>query len=129
MANDRMTQFRYSYENQVCDIFARISIGATGAPTLVATVPNPNQGIVSIVRNSAGRYTLTLKSNFGRLMMLKHVFLNATAPAAPGMYIISDNSASATPTIVLQFNSGGTSTDPGSGEVMMLQLSLKNSSV
>lgn len=131
MSNDRLNQFRQSYENQVCDIFMKVSFGSSGAPTLSnpASGSSYNQGVTSIVRNSTGRYTITLKSNFSRLMELRHVIVNATAPAAPGLFVVSDNSAASPATIVVQFNAAGTAADPASGEIALLQISLKNSSV
>lgn len=129
MANRRMNQFRYSLETAVVELFSKISFGTTGAPTLVSASPSVNQGIASVSRLSAGKYRITLSDNYVRLMELKHVFVNATAPAAPGMYVTADNSSAATPTIDIQFNSAGTATDPASGEIVLLQLALKNSSV
>jgi hypothetical protein len=127
MANDRMYQFRYSYEANVCDIFMNVSFGASGAPTLTS---KENYGITSIAKTGTGAYTITLKSKFNRLMLAKAMFLNATAPAAPGMYVVADNSAASTPTVQVQFlNASGVATNPGSGEVLLLQLSLKNSSI
>lgn len=127
MANDRMYQFRYSYEAQLVDIFMNVSFGASGAPTLTT---KENYGITSITKTGTGAYTIALKSKFNRLMKFDAAFLNATAPAAPGFYVVADNSASATPTILVQFvNASGTATNPGSGEVGLFQITLKNSSI
>lgn len=127
MANDRMYQFRYSYEAQCADIFMNVSFGAAGAPTLNT---NKNFGVISMVKTGTGAYTITLKSKFNRLLKFDSCFLNATAPAAPGFYVVQDNSGAATPTILVQFvNAAGTATNPGSGEVGLFQITLKNSSI
>lgn len=127
MANRWFTQFRYSLVKAVVDLYGQVAIGASGAPTI--SVAN-SKGISSIVRNSAGRYTITLQDSYYGLLDVQHKFLNATAPAAPLMFIVSqavtNNSA---PVVVIQFtNAAGTATDPGSGELMYLQIALKNSS-
>lgn len=121
-----MTQFRYSLENAVVDLYLRVSIGASGAPTLVS---GQNKGVLSIVRNSAGNYTITLTDSYRRLLNAEQKFIVATGvPAAPSMNIVSDNVATlATPTVVIQTVTGSTPTDPANGEIMLLQLSLKNS--
>ena len=127
MANDRMYQFRYSYEAQVVDIYMNVSFGAAGAPTLTT---KENYGVTGITKTGTGAYTIALKSKFNRLMKFDSVFLNATAPAAPGFYVVADNSGAASPNIQVQFvNAAGTATNPGSGEVGLFQVTLKNSSI
>lgn len=124
MANSRLFQFRYSYQRDMVDVFARISFGASGAPTLQA-----GKGVVSITRISAGKYTIVLKDNFRKLAQVDSRIVNATAPAAPAMYVVTDNTAAATnPSITIQLNSAGTATDPASGEVLLLSIILVNAS-
>lgn len=120
----RLFQFRYSYERDLCDIYAKISIGAAGAPTLVNS-----KGIVSMTRNSAGNYTIVLKDQFYLFMSAGASFLNATAPAAPGMYVVSEQVNSTTsPSLIVQFNAAGSATDPGSGELMLLHIVCRSAS-
>lgn len=120
----RLFQFRYSYQRDMNDIFARVSFGASGAPTLQA-----GKGVVSIARVSAGRYHIVLKDTFRTLNMVKHVFINASAPASPSMFVIVNNTqAASAPSIDIVFNSAGTATDPASGELVMLQLVLCSAS-
>lgn len=131
MANRWFNQFQKTLEKEVCALFAKVTFGSTGAPTL--SVAN-SKGIVSVTRNSAGVYTFVFgtsaasKDTYYKLLMAKHVFLNATAPASPGMYIVANNVAAAAASIQLTFNSAGTATDPGSGEVVFLQFLMGNSS-
>lgn len=137
MANRRfVSQFRFSYQKDPTDVFAHVTFGASGAPTL--DVQN-SFGVYSVTRNSAGNYTFVFGSTgstiqaldtYNYLLMIKHMFINATAPAAPGMYV-SNNSIN-TPqvaSITVQFNSAGTPTDPASGEQVLLDFIMRNSSV
>lgn len=125
MANRLFNQFRLSLEKQVVDLFMDVTFGATGAPTLVKA---KSKGIKSITRTSAGLYAVTLQDTYVRLLMAKHVFVNATAPASPGMYITTETVATlATPVVNITFNAAGTATDPGSGEEVRVQFTLSNS--
>lgn len=125
MANRRFYQFRLSLEPQVVDLYAHITFGAAGAPTLDAA---QSRGIASVTRNSAGNYTIALQDNYNRLLIVKHVFVESTAPAAPGMFVSNDSVVSATaPALTVVFNAAGTATDPATGDQVRLQISLKNS--
>lgn len=116
MANRRLQNIQFSYQRIPIHAWATVTFGSTGAPTLTA-----NPAISTVVRNSAGDYTFTFKDRFNKgAMSVDHQFKNTTAPAAPGMFIKSDLSASATKTIEIVFNSAGTPTDPGSGEVVLM---------
>ena len=125
MANSRLFQFRYSYERDLVDVYAKVSFGAAGAPTLQA-----GKGILSVSRISAGRFQINLKDNFNKLMFAQDTFQVAAGPAAPIMYIAADNSSLAnSPNIIVQFStSGGVATDPASGEVVYLEITLRNAS-
>lgn len=122
------SQFRYGFERMPVSLFAKITFGAAGAPTLSNAL-----GIKSVVRNSAGDYTITLQDNYNRLLMVKHVFdetsNSGTAPASPGMFIKSNQVSAATPTLEVVFNAAGTATDPASTEIVLLEIILNNSSV
>ena len=128
MANRWFNQFRLQLEKQVVSLFGDVTFAGGGAPTLV--VAN-SKGIASIVRTGAGAYTVTLQDAYVRLLMVASCFINATAPAAPGLYVVSTtvgSSGSAQPVIFLQFqNDAGAATDPGSGEEVLLQFNLSNS--
>jgi hypothetical protein len=122
MANRRLNQFRYAFEAAVNDIFMDVTFGSSGAPTIAR-----GKGVTSIVRNSAGDYTITLQDNYNGLSMIKHTFINATAPASPSMYVKTNSITSGSVRIV--FNSAGTATDPASGERVLIQISGRNSTV
>jgi len=126
MANRRMEQFNYTNLKAVCTLYFKVTFGASGAPTLATT----NGGYISsIVRNSAGDYTITLADNYNALLDVNYVFNSgSSAPAAPAMWVKSDAIA-ASKTLRVVFNTGGTATDPASGEVLLMNIVCKNSSV
>lgn len=129
MANRYFNQFRLSLEKQVVDLFADVTFGGTGAPTLVAS---GSKGVASISRTSAGLYVVTLSDSYVGLLMVNHRFIknSATIPAAPLMYVVSQAVGTvAAPTITMQFDAvAGTAADPDSGDEVLLQFTLKNSS-
>jgi hypothetical protein len=135
MANRRYrSQFRFSMHKDPVDIFARVSFGAAGAPTLDSA---NSPGIVSVTRNSAGNYTFVFGTNsqialdsYNYLLNVEARFVSSAAPASPGMFV-SNNSISipGTASITLQFNAAGVATDPASGEQVLLDFILRNSSI
>lgn len=123
-------QFLYKLEASVFQYFAHITFGAAGAPTLEAAA---SKGITSVVRNSAGQYTITLRNpQFKRLLGVEIALLPGTsAPAAP-LVVVEAQSVSTNPaTIVLQCRAidNSTATDPADTEQMFLTITLGNSSV
>lgn len=126
MANRYFNQFRLSLEKTPVDLFMTMTIGASGAPTLVAS---KSKGIASVVRNSAGRYTITLSDKYVDLFMVDWSFQNATGiSAAPEMGVVSYAVSAATPTIVIQFaNNAGAATDPANLDEIKLVFTLKQS--
>lgn len=129
MANRYFNQFRLSLEKSVVDLFADVTFGGTGAPTLVAA---NSKGVASISRTSAGLYVITLSDSYVTpLLMVNHRFIknSATIPAAPLMYVVTQAVGTvAAPTITIQFDAvAGTAADPDSGDEVLLQFTLRNS--
>lgn len=127
MANLRYrSQFQYSFAGQQVVLFAQVAIGASGAPTIAA---NTGLGISTIVRNSAGNYTITFSNAFATLLDLDvNSISGASAPAAPAFNIVANGVASST----LQFqlrNNSGVATDPASGEILLISVTMDRSSV
>lgn len=131
MANRIYTQFRYSLEKAVVDLFGKVTFGAAGSPTLSAV---SSKGILSITRTGAGTYDIVLGTGLNRdvynaLLNMTCVFENATPPASPLMFVVSESVA--TPTtgkITVKFtNVAQVVTDPGNGEVILFNIALKNS--
>lgn len=103
-----------------------VSFGSSGAPTIVS---GTGMGIKSVARSSAGRYVITLQDAYKGLIRMSHSFVSASAPASPSMYIAAEAVSSASaPTITVVFNTAGTATDPASGEKVLLEIELNNSS-
>lgn len=130
--NRYLTQFRLQFEKRVVDVYAQVTFGASGAPTLNAV---NSKGVKSISRVSAGRYLVTFGTNaqlpvdtYVKLLCVKNVFdttATAAAPAAPGMFVAAQ--ALNVGTITIQFNAAGTATDPASGEVAYIDFCLGDS--
>jgi len=123
MANRRTYQFIGNNIPGVSHIYVRVNIGAAGAPTLVA-----NNGFISaMVRNSAGDYTITLTDAWNALLGVQVTNVVSAAAAAPDMRVKTNSVTSKSLGIV--FSSAGTATDPASGEILLLDIVLKNSSI
>ena len=120
-------------EKDVKQVFGHVTFGASGAPTLDT---KNSKGIQSITRVSAGLFTIVFGTpassqaatvdKYYKLLMPDYAFANSTSPAAPIMYVVS-NTVSTNGTIQVQFNVGGVSTDPASGEQLYLQFILGDS--
>lgn len=136
MANRFFNQFRLSLEKQVADVFARITFGASGAPTIVTA---QTKGVVSVTRNSAGKFTFVFGTNasmldtYNKLLGVTVAFDSSgnsdTAPAAP-LWDITDNSISTAGTASIQLtfrNTSGTATDPASTEAIYVNFTFRNS--
>ncbi len=133
MANRWFTQWLWALEKNPAQLWAYVTFGSSGAPTLSGI---NSKGIRSIVRNSTGNYTVTfgvsggnpVTDTYNALYFASRRFLRATAPAAPHFYVVSED-VRATGTLVIQFTAanGSTATDPASGEIVRLQFRLKTS--
>lgn len=120
-------QFQYTKERMVTELYATVTFGSTGAPTLSNSL-----GIASIARNSAGRYTITLAQNYNRLLGCDLQIQATAAPAAPFVRQVSEAVATlAAPTLVIAYLAvdNTTATDPASGEKLRVVITLCNSSV
>ncbi len=118
-------QFHNSFVPNLTCLYLKATIGAAGAPTIVAA---SSVGIDSISRSSAGTYLVTLNKKYQALRMAKSCFIAAGGAAAPDLAVGVDAVASAgTLTVITQ--SGGSNTDPAPGEIMLLEFMLKDSSV
>jgi len=136
MAQRYYQQFQKTLVKEVVSVFAKISIGASGAPTLLNYASC--QGINSIVRNSAGNYTLVLGQptplpghvdQYAFLLSVDQSVLFNGISAVPHFNVVSESVASAG-SITFQYSSAsGTAMDPDSGSVLLLEIKLKNSHV
>lgn len=124
--NRRTYQIHSAFEALTVRLFMNVAIGAAGAPTLTS---NQNKGIASITHNSAGNYTIVLQDKYTRLLSAQCVSLAAATADAPDMTVLDDGSADASPSITIELSAAGTPTDPASGEVLLIELCMKNSSI
>jgi hypothetical protein len=129
MSNRRYQQFSWSNATMPVTVYAQVTFGATGAPTL-------NKGsndISSVVRNSAGDYTFTFRSTFAQLLGINYTFNSgASAPTGPFMAVKSNLIATAaSKSIEIVFRDADTpaATDPASGEILYISFTFNNSSL
>lgn len=111
-------------EKEVKSLYVKIAIGAAGAPTL--TKPG-SLGVASVVRTAAGTYTVTLEDAYPALLGFEAINLNGTAQDL--QFQLKAETVATTKTIQFFCLTGATATDPASGSVLYLGLSLKNTSV
>jgi len=118
-------QFHNSFVPNLTCLYLKAAIGASGDPTIDAI---HSMGIDSISRVSAGKYLITLNKKYNALRMAKSCFVAASGAAAPDLSVFAD-AVSSVGTLTVLTQAGGVSTDPASGEVMLLEIMLKDSSV
>src|SRR5713226_3188867 len=102
MGDRKWLNINYRLEPPTYELFFQMTIGASGAPTLqffdykkgtysaANTIPagafgtqGGSRGIKSVVRNSAGNYTINLQQTSTRFLQGQITFENASAAAAP----------------------------------------------
>lgn len=111
-------------EKEVKTLFAKISIGATGAPTLVKP---GSLGIESVARSAQGDYLITLEDKYPALMGVQGILLDSSAEDIT--FQVKAEDVDGAKTISVFTNTAGTATDPSNGSVILLTIHLKNTSV
>ncbi len=119
---DRTFNRRQALEKEVKDLYVKVTVGATGAPTLTSRT-----GIASITRNSAGNYTVTLQDKYNSLKFAQVTFLDDDAQDLRVQLLAEDVADAKTVQFVCL--TAATPTDPASGQTMLIKLELKNTSV
>lgn len=136
MANRYGQQFSFTQIKQTWKIYAKVTFGATGAPTLVQGNPAASPGVVSVTRNSQGLFTFVFGTQAGmldvwpRFLMLQANFLAASGePTAPLVSVAVDSTATAgTCSMQLRMvDYAGAETDPASGETGYFEFTFSNS--
>lgn len=113
-----------SVRNEVITVYAGITIGGTGAPTLVAA---DSYGVTSIARTGAGLYTLVLRDAYNAIQFADGAFF-ADNPAEDINITFDLNGSSATTkNILFATLTGATATDPSSGSKVYIKLDMRNS--
>lgn len=116
---------KQSMEREVKELYAEASIAALGVPTLTRDL-----GIASLVRDSAGVYTLTLEDKYNALLQVSvSLQLAAGAPSSLS-HVIRSEDVDGAKTVVVEFvDAAGAAVELDSGTVVRLKLDLKNTSV
>jgi hypothetical protein len=129
MANRDFKNFQAA-EREVKRLYMKATIGATGAPTLVAA---DSLGIKSIVRNTTGDYTVTfgtpsaLTESYNKLLWADGKLLD---PDAEDVRVnIDTDSVSASGLVKILTLTGGSATDPSNGATLTMVFDVKNSTV
>ena len=123
MANRMFNQFQGTLEKGVVTLFAEVSFGASGAPTLVR-----GKGIASVSRTSTGLFVVALQDSYILTLGLGSAWKGTGAPAGNEVVLDTDSVANGTPAVTLKvYTSAGALVDPASGESVLLSFTLSNS--
>lgn len=114
---------KQALEKEVKEIFALITFGSSGAPTLTS-----GYGVTSITRNSAGDYTLVLDSRFYALKNFSGTFEKSTGEDIR-LQMKSETVNASSKAINFFTLTGASATDPSSGSKVYLKIEVKNTSV
>jgi hypothetical protein len=113
-----------SLAREVKSVYAKVSIGASGAPTLNV---NSSVGVASISRDSAGVYIITMDDKYNALLHVDVMMVEATAEDIT--FQVESEAVATTKVITLQCKAAATETDPSDGSVLLIKIDLKNTSV
>ena len=124
MAHRHFFQFRLALEPSVVELWAVVSIGSSGAPTLVR-----GKGIKAITRTGTGEYTVALQDSYTSLLEASMVTKNSTGIPSVVMGIKNDHSNAAQPTIDIVTSASLSGTDAAPGDELHIRFTLRNSSI
>jgi len=119
---------RYHFDMQSRDretkvLYALVDVGAVGAPTLRT---NNNNGIASITRNATGDYDVVLEDNWFVILGFRGSLL-VDSPEDIVFQLGVEDVGSGTLSFFTQ--AGALAADPSDGSVMLLEITVKNSSI
>ena len=106
------------------EVHIKVTIGATGAPTLSA---DASLGVASITRTSAGLYVITLRDKYTALVNASFMHLDDALQDLS--FQVNAETVASTKTITLWTRVVATATDPTDTAIIYGTLTLKNSSV
>jgi hypothetical protein len=119
MASRNFNRFQ-ALEKEVKSLYAEVSIAGSGAPTIVKAL-----GVTSVVRNSAGNYTVTLNDQYVRLMHVSVIQLGASQDLTFQLASQAVNSSSKD--FVVLCKAANVATDPTNGTSLYIKIDCKNS--
>lgn len=121
MANRHFHKMQ-ALEREMKKLYVKITIGATGAPTLVGRL-----GIATIARTGAGDYRLVLEDKYVSLRGFKGSLLDPLSEDI--VFQLKAEDVDGAKTVDFFTNTAATATDPSNGATLLIELSLKNSGV
>lgn len=131
MAN-RIKHKANTLTQEVVSVFAKVSFGGLGAPTLDTSA---SVGVKSVTKVSAttGQYDIVLGSSgsvdvYNDLLGVSATLIKSAVADAPVVQVISE-AVDSTGTVRVGFSNGTALTDPASGDVALIRIDLKNSKV
>jgi hypothetical protein len=121
MANRLFNQFSFGLEKMRVSLFLRMTIGLTGAPTLVVS---DSKGIASVSRIGVGLYRITLQDAYQKMLMMSEI-RKLSSNATQMLFNLDD---SQNKIIEVAFvNSAGAQVELGNGEEVRMSIVLRNS--
>jgi hypothetical protein len=121
MANRLFNQFSFGLEKMRVSLFMRMTIGLTGAPTLIA---DESKGIESVSRIGVGLYRITLQDAYVKLLMMSE--LRKLSSNATQMLISVENVNNKIIEVAF-VNTAGAQVELGNGEEVRMSIVLRNS--
>ena len=121
MANRLFNQFSFGLEKMRVSLFLRMTSGAAGAPTLVAS---DSKGIASVQHIGVGLYRITLQDAYQKMLMMSEI--RKLSSNAAQMLFNLDNS----PNKIIEVafvDSAGAQVELGNGEEVRMSIVLRNS--
>ena len=123
MANRNFHRLQ-SLTREVKELHAKVSIGASGAPTLDSSI---SVGFASITRDSAGVYEVTLDDKYNALVDFSCMQLASSAEDLT--FQLESDTISSDKKFKFQCKAAAVETDPSDGSTLFLKVSCKNTSV
>lgn len=118
MANRNFNR-RQALEKEVKDLYAKVSIGSSGAATVVNAY-----GIASIARVSQGLYRITLEDKYVSLKSLRVIQIATSAEDLT--FQIKLETVASTKLIEFFTLAAGSVADPSSGSSLLIKIEVKN---
>lgn len=100
-----------------------VTIGAAGAPTLVAT---SSLGVTSIIRIGAGDYDVVLEDAYNEIIKLNGDIFDAASEDIKIQLAVRNAQATGGATFSFFTNTAATATDPTDGATLQLEIILRN---
>lgn len=131
MASRLYTQFRYSLEKYVVDLWGHADIGASGAVSAVA-----GGGISNVVKEAtAGQYTIVLEDKYNRLLDVDVKIMDDAVTSVAQVQILQNPATVQADfvgdkSVTIQcLDFAGAAVNPASGARLVLHVTVRNTQV